>query len=214
MQKSNTFASSCNKLNGAVTHSFVYADDINDFNTVIILENFSFDNKKCQLGFGFMRLPVIKNEGDIDFEQVNALVDEYMKTESVHYFETAYGYHWKNSETAIRKTLVERYAREDFVLTDKMPTTCDGKHASAAPALQIVSPAPGDVFKWDPSIPAASQQIKFSAVCRVNSCEWKMDEQRLSSRACETWFPLAVGKHHLAVTCGKETQETFFEVLP
>lgn len=80
-----------------------------------------FDDKKCQLGFGFMRLPVIKNEGDIDFQQVNALVDEFMKTESVHYFETAYGYHWKNSETAIRKTLVERYAREDFVLTDKMP---------------------------------------------------------------------------------------------
>lgn len=80
-----------------------------------------FDKKKCQLGFGFMRLPVIKNEGDIDFEQVNELVDEFMKAETVHYFETAYGYHWGNSETAIRKTLVERYLREEFVLTDKMP---------------------------------------------------------------------------------------------
>lgn len=107
-----------------------------------------------------------------------------------------------------------KHTKEEVFLTDKMPARCDGKHVLSAPALQIVSPTPGDVFKWDPSIPAASQQIKLSAVCRVNSCEWKMDEQRLSSRACETWFPLAVGKHRLAVTCGKETQETFFEVLP
>lgn len=80
-----------------------------------------FKNKGCQLGFGFMRLPVIKDEGDIDYAQVCDLVDEFMKTKAVHYFETAYGYHWRNSEVAIRKTVVERYSRENYVLTDKMP---------------------------------------------------------------------------------------------
>lgn len=80
-----------------------------------------FGDKKCQLGFGFMRLPVIENESDIDYGQVCQLVDEFMKADAVHYFETAYGYHGRNSEVAIRKTLVDRYPRESYVLTDKMP---------------------------------------------------------------------------------------------
>ena len=107
-----------------------------------------------------------------------------------------------------------KHTKEEVFLSDKMPATCDGKHASAVPALQIVSPAPGDVFKWDPSIPAASQQIKFSAVCAAKVCRWTLDGKNLSSRACETWWPLAVGKHSLAVTCGGGTQEVRFEVLP
>lgn len=107
-----------------------------------------------------------------------------------------------------------KHAKEEVFLTDKMPAKCDGTHASAAPALQILTPSAGDVFKWDPSFPAASQQIKLSASCAENTCKWTMDGKNLSARTCETWWPIAVGKHRLAVTCGGETQEIHFEVLP
>lgn len=107
-----------------------------------------------------------------------------------------------------------KHTKEEVFLTDKMPAKCDGKHISAAPALQILTPSAGDVFKWDPAFPAASQQIKLSASCAENTCKWTIDGKNLSARTCETWWPIAVGKHRLAVTCGGETQEIHFEVLP
>ncbi|MGN0023986.1 MAG: penicillin-binding protein 1C [Candidatus Avelusimicrobium sp.] len=107
-----------------------------------------------------------------------------------------------------------KHTKEEVFLTDKMPAKCDGKHISAAPALQILTPSVGDVFKWDPAFPAASQQIKLSASCAENTCKWTIDGKNLSARTCETWWPIAVGKHRLSVTCGGETQETHFEVLP
>lgn len=107
-----------------------------------------------------------------------------------------------------------QHTKEEVFLTKNLPAKCDGKHASAAPVLQILSPAPGDVFKWDPSIPAASQQIKLAAVCAEKSCQWTLDGKLLSPQSCETWWKLVPGKHTAAVRCGKETQETYFEVLP
>lgn len=107
-----------------------------------------------------------------------------------------------------------KHTKEEVFLTDKMPAKCNGKHASAAPALQILTPSVGDVFKWDPAFPAASQQIKLSASCAENTCKWTIDGKNLSARTCETWWPIAVGKHRLAVTCGGETRTAKFEVLP
>ena len=66
-------------------------------------------NEMPKLGFGLMRLP--ENDGAIDLQQVNSMVDHYMKMEK-HYFDTAYVYHGGNSEVAAREALVRRYPRD------------------------------------------------------------------------------------------------------
>lgn len=75
-----------------------------------------------KLGFGFMRLPLLdkENQASFDVEQVNAMVDKYIE-KGFTYFDTAYFYHDKQSESMLKKALVDRYPRENFVLATKMP---------------------------------------------------------------------------------------------
>lgn len=75
------------------------------------------------LGFGFMRLPVVKeNESErIDFETLNKMVDIFME-KGFTYFDTAYMYHNGNSEAAIREAVVKRYKRDSFTIATKLPT--------------------------------------------------------------------------------------------
>ena len=61
-----------------------------------------------KLGFGLMRLP--EKDGTIDIEQVNTMVDHYMKMDK-RYFDTAYVYHDGKSEVAAREALIKRYPR-------------------------------------------------------------------------------------------------------
>jgi uncharacterized protein len=76
-----------------------------------------------KLGFGLMRLPITEegNPKSIDQELVNKMVDYFLQKGGT-YFDTAYPYHQGMSEVATRNALVERYPREAFTLTDKMPT--------------------------------------------------------------------------------------------
>lgn len=76
-----------------------------------------------KLGFGLMRLPITEdgNPKSINQELVNRMVDHYLE-KGFTYFDTAYPYHQGLSEVAARKAIVERYPRETFTLTDKMPT--------------------------------------------------------------------------------------------
>ncbi|HPP15021.1 MAG TPA: aldo/keto reductase, partial [Acetomicrobium flavidum] len=76
-----------------------------------------------KLGFGLMRLPLIdpENPESIDQDQLNRMVDIFLER-GFTYFDTAYLYHQGKSEVAIRKALVERYPRDSFTLTDKLPT--------------------------------------------------------------------------------------------
>lgn len=75
-----------------------------------------------KLGFGFMRLPLKEenNSSMIDYETINKLVDIYIEMGG-NYFDTGYNYHGGNSETAVRKCVVERYPREKIRIADKMP---------------------------------------------------------------------------------------------
>ncbi|MEN2995410.1 MAG: aldo/keto reductase [Acetomicrobium sp.] len=76
-----------------------------------------------KLGFGLMRLP-LKDPDDqesIDLEELKRMVDHFLE-KGFTYFDTAYPYHQGKSEVAIRKALVERYPRDSFTLTDKLPT--------------------------------------------------------------------------------------------
>ncbi len=77
-----------------------------------------------KLGFGFLRLP--ERDGTIDLPAVNELVDAYMAGGG-DYFDTAYTYLDGRSEGAIREALVNRYPRDAFRLTTKIP----GYHAKS-----------------------------------------------------------------------------------
>jgi len=76
-----------------------------------------------KLGFGMMRLPLTEqgNPQSINQQLLNKMVDYYLE-KGFTYFDTAYRYHQGMSEVAARRALVERYPRESFTITDKMPT--------------------------------------------------------------------------------------------
>ena len=72
------------------------------------------------LGLGCMRLPVIGgDDAAVDQAAVEEMVALAME-QGVNYFDTAWGYHGGNSETAIGKAL-SAYPREKFYLADKFP---------------------------------------------------------------------------------------------
>lgn len=76
-----------------------------------------FENVKKNFGFGLMRLPMIGE--DVDYEQVNKMVDMFMAN-GFTYFDTAHGYLGGKSEVAVRECLVKRYPRESYTLTNKL----------------------------------------------------------------------------------------------
>ncbi|MGI6151697.1 MAG: aldo/keto reductase [Christensenellales bacterium] len=71
-----------------------------------------------KLGFGMMRLPRI--HGKTDLEQTKAMVDVFMER-GFNYYDTAYVYGDGESERVTKAALVDRYPRESFWLTDKLP---------------------------------------------------------------------------------------------
>ncbi len=75
-----------------------------------------------KLGFGCMRLPLLKNDDptSFDFEKIETLFDRFLE-KGFTYFDTAYTYHGYHSEEAVRKALVERHPRESFQLATKLP---------------------------------------------------------------------------------------------
>lgn len=72
-----------------------------------------------KLGFGLMRLPMKDN--NVDTSKVSKMVDEFM-SRGFTYFDTAWMYCGGNSEIAIKECLVDRYPRDSYTLTDKMPS--------------------------------------------------------------------------------------------
>ncbi len=72
----------------------------------------------AELGFGFLRLP--QKDGGLDFDAISEMVDIFMSQGGCR-FDTAYMYHDGESETAIGKCVAQRYPRESFHLTTKLP---------------------------------------------------------------------------------------------
>ncbi len=75
-----------------------------------------------KLGFGCMRLPLTdpEDQKSIDLEQFKKMVDDFL-ARGFTYFDTAYMYHDYESERAVRKALVERYPRDSYTVTSKLP---------------------------------------------------------------------------------------------
>ena len=74
-----------------------------------------------KLGFGLMRLPVVAGDyHQVDMERFKKMADAFIAAGGT-YFDTAYLYHGGASELALREAVVERYPREAYTVTDKMP---------------------------------------------------------------------------------------------
>jgi predicted aldo/keto reductase-like oxidoreductase len=71
------------------------------------------------LGFGLMRLPHIKSEGDIDKPKAFEMVD-YAIANGINYFDTAWLYHEGQSEFFAGEVL-SRHDRQSYKLATKMP---------------------------------------------------------------------------------------------
>jgi len=78
------------------------------------------DMKLSALGFGCMRLPVIKGDySAIDQAAVDEMIS-YAMDKGVNYYDTAYGYHDGYSERALGKSL-KRFPRDKWYIADKFP---------------------------------------------------------------------------------------------
>ncbi|UQZ90575.1 Fe-S oxidoreductase [Deltaproteobacteria bacterium Smac51] len=71
-----------------------------------------------KLGFGFMRLPMLGNE--VDIEQVKEMVDLFMDR-GFSYYDSSWGYMGGKSEEAMKTAIVDRFPRETFHIATKCP---------------------------------------------------------------------------------------------
>lgn len=71
---------------------------------------------------GMMRLPLLdeNNQTSIDYEHVNKMVDAYMDA-GFNHFDTAYVYHEGVGEDTFKKCVVDRYPRDSFTISTKLP---------------------------------------------------------------------------------------------
>ena len=75
-----------------------------------------------KLGFGMMRLPILdpNDPKSLDYERIQQMVDEYM-AKGFNYFDTAWMYHNGVSESIVKKCLLDKYPRDSYTVTDKLP---------------------------------------------------------------------------------------------
>ncbi|MBN1696906.1 MAG: aldo/keto reductase [Spirochaetales bacterium] len=71
------------------------------------------------LGFGAMRLPMVKDTGEIDEETATEMIHTAIDN-GVNYFDTAYPYHNKKSESFLGKILGDGYGK-NVMLATKLP---------------------------------------------------------------------------------------------
>ncbi len=75
-----------------------------------------------KLGFGLMRLPQIdpNDYKKVDMDAAREMIDRYLAA-GFTYFDTAYTYHGGLSESIFGELVADRYTRDKYVLTTKMP---------------------------------------------------------------------------------------------
>ncbi|MDR1573586.1 MAG: aldo/keto reductase [Clostridiales Family XIII bacterium] len=75
-----------------------------------------------RLGMGCLRLPVYdeNKQAEIDMDAAQKIIDLFME-QGYNYFDTSWIYHSGNSEAALGKLLVDRYPRDSFLISTKMP---------------------------------------------------------------------------------------------
>ena len=93
-----------------------------------------FPEIQGKLGFGFMRLPMLGE--DVDLDLTNRMVDQFLAA-GFNYFDTAHPYIQGKSETAIRDCLAARYPRDRFVLANKLSYFCFEKEEDIRPLFEL-----------------------------------------------------------------------------
>ena len=75
-----------------------------------------------KLGMGMMRLPLLdeNDQTSIDYEHVNKMVDTYIDA-GFNHFDTAFVYHEGVGEKTFKKCVVDRYPRDSFKISTKLP---------------------------------------------------------------------------------------------
>ena len=75
-----------------------------------------------KLGFGCMRLPLLNpaDQASFDKEQLKRMVDTFIER-GFTYFDTAWMYHNFQSEEVVKEVLVDRYPRDKYTITTKLP---------------------------------------------------------------------------------------------
>ena len=118
-----------------------------------------------KLGFGSLRLPLkSEKQSDIDYEQVKQMVDIYMEN-GFEYFEAAWNYHEFACENAIKVCLTERYPRESYILTDKMPVQ------------MIKSKAEYEEIFQKQLVNCGVEYFDYYLLHNINNAKWKMVEE-------------------------------------
>jgi hypothetical protein len=108
-----------------------------------------------KLGFGFMRLPML--QGEIDIEQTKQMVDLFL-AKGFTYFDTAFGYANGKSEEALKTALVDRYPRE---VPDSNQAAClDGckREGSQGDVSHLYEAARYGLYRFLPSAQCRSKQ--------------------------------------------------------
>lgn len=90
----------------------------------------NFSEVKKNLGFGFMRLPMIEDK--VDIEHTQKMVDLFMK-KGFNYFDTAHTYINGQSQTVLKECLTSKYPRDSYVLADKLSAWCFEKEEEIVP---------------------------------------------------------------------------------
>ena len=92
-----------------------------------------------KLGFGFLRLP--QTDDRVDLEATKEMVDLFLQR-GFRYFDTAYTYLNGQSESTLRQALVERYPREAYMISTKLPVRAlrrgsAGEHAGVGTSAGV-----------------------------------------------------------------------------
>ena len=90
-----------------------------------------------RLGLGCLRLPLLdpNDQMSIDYETLKKEID-ILQAGGFNYYDTAYIYHGELSEGALGDCLVDRYPRDSFLLSTKMPIKFMKSAADMEPIFQ------------------------------------------------------------------------------
>lgn len=125
----------------------------------------NFKDVKKNFGFGCMRLPMKGSK--VDHEEFSKMVDIFLE-EGFNYFDTAHGYISGKSEIAIRECLSKRYARERFILTNKLSTQYFNKEEGIRPFFESQLAACGvDYFDFYLMHAQTAETYKKFTKCRA-----------------------------------------------
>lgn len=135
-----------------------------------------FEELNQRFGFGCMRLP-LRADGEVDTTEFSKMVD-YFIGHGFRYFDTAHGYHGGKSETAIKSCLTSRYARDKYILTDKLTAPFFNSEEEVLPAFESQLEACGVEYFDFYLMHAQSEEIfaKFKR-CRAYETILKLKEE-------------------------------------